>query len=248
MSCTVGAQPVRLTANVTGADTSPHVSANSTSGATPCGRTHIWITGGLPSVGPSVETSGRTSQPSDRCTSPANGWPGPIGATSSGGSGSISRTTGLADSSGAARCSGSPSVTTACTAARSPWMSSTSTTLIRRPRLRIEVTNRITPGSGAHRKLPETATGSTGPRPASSPSACAVRAALAHKASMAPPCTLGPMVQCLFNSPSKTRLTPSASISRSAIALVNNGVMNVCSFLRVPLGVSAQQVCAGELQ
>jgi hypothetical protein len=66
VSCTVGAQPVRLTANVTGADTSPHISANSTSGARPRGRTHIWIPGGRPSVGPSVETSGRTSQPSAR--------------------------------------------------------------------------------------------------------------------------------------------------------------------------------------
>ena len=33
-------------------------------------------------------------------------------------------------------------------------------------------------------------------------SAAAVRAALAHNASIAPPCTLGPMVQSLFSSPS----------------------------------------------
>ena len=52
-----------------------------------------------------------------------------------------------------------PELTTACTAVRSPWMSSTSTTLIRRPRLRIDVTSCIAPGSGAHRKLADTATG-----------------------------------------------------------------------------------------
>ncbi len=159
MSCTVGAQPVRPTAKLTGAETSPHISANSTSGGIPRGRTHSWITGGRPSVGCSVDTSGRTSQPSAKCTSPASGWPGPIGAMPGGGSGAIRSSTGFADSNGGAGCSGSPRVTTACTAVRSPWVSSTSTTLIRRPRLRIDVASRIGPGSGAHKKLPDTATG-----------------------------------------------------------------------------------------
>ncbi|CFS13270.1 Uncharacterised protein [Mycobacterium tuberculosis] len=52
-----------------------------------------------------------------------------------------------------------------------------------------------------------------------------MRAALAHSATIAPPCTLGPMVQCSFSSPSKTRhagLPGSESSGRSAIAVVNN--------------------------
>ena len=78
VSWTVGAQPVRSTAKVTGADRSPHMSANSASGATPRGRAHIWITGGRPSArGAIVDSTGRTSQPSPRCTRPASGWPGP---------------------------------------------------------------------------------------------------------------------------------------------------------------------------
>ena len=53
---------------------SPHMRANSASGATPRGRAHIWITGGRPSVlGASVDSTVRMSQPSPRCTRPASG-------------------------------------------------------------------------------------------------------------------------------------------------------------------------------
>ena len=89
-------------------------------------------------------------------------------------------------------------VIAARTAVRPSWVSSTSINPIRRPRLRTVVVTRIGPGSGAHRKLPDTAIGST-------PSACppySVRAALAHNASIAPPCTFGPIVQCSLSTPS----------------------------------------------
>ena len=105
---------------------------------------------------------------------------------------------------------------------------------MRRPRLRIEVTSRTGAGSGAHKKLADTATGcKTGP--AASP-AHVVRAALAHSASIAPPWTLGPMVQRLSSSPSYTP----GSTSRRVIAVVNNAVMFSW--------VSAHEVRAGELQ
>ena len=68
VSCTVGAQPMRFTANVTGADTSPHSSANSTSGATPFGRTQYSIDGRRrPSArGANVVSDGRMSQPASQ--------------------------------------------------------------------------------------------------------------------------------------------------------------------------------------
>ena len=97
----MGAQPNRFTPNVTGADTSPHNSANSTSGATPFGRTQYSMTGGPPSVrGANVVSDGRMSQPCARWTMSAIGWPGPIGSSPGGGSGGISGITGLTDSSG----------------------------------------------------------------------------------------------------------------------------------------------------
>jgi hypothetical protein len=90
-----------LTPNVTGADTSPHSSANRASGATPFGRTQYSITGGPPSArGPIVVSDGRMSQPCARCTMSAIGCPGPMGSSPGGGSGVISGTTGLTESSG----------------------------------------------------------------------------------------------------------------------------------------------------
>ena len=63
----MGAQPNRLTPNVTGADTSPHNSAKSTSGASSLGRTQYSITGGPPSErGSMVVSDGRMSQPCAR--------------------------------------------------------------------------------------------------------------------------------------------------------------------------------------
>src|SRR5436190_20691638 len=228
---------MRFTPNVTGAETSPHSSAKSTSGATPFGHTQYSMMGGPPSVrGVNVVNDGRMSQPCARWTMSSIGCPGPIGSSPGGGSGCISGMTGLTDNSGGTWCSGSASVTAARTAVRSPCLSSTSMRLTRRPRLRTVVITRIGPGSGAHRKLPLTAMGST-------PSACSMRAAFAHSASIAPPWTFGPMVQCSFSSPS---YTPSPA-GVSAMASVNK----VEFMSRCPPGTftaSAQQVGPGELQ
>ena len=148
--------------------------------------------------------SGRMSQPAARWLISAIGWPGPIGAMSGGGSGVITSTTGLIASSGSCCSSGTPTVTAARTAVRSDWMSSTSTTLIRRPRLRTAVTNRTGPGSGAPRKFAETARGDIVAADAAAPSRVASWAALAHRASMTPPWIFGPIVQCGFRSAAYT--------------------------------------------
>src|ERR1700724_4894865 len=75
VSCTVGAQPRRPTANATGTEMSPHNSANRMSGAASVGLTQYWITGGCgreeqdrlsPSVdgaSGTVDISGPTQQP-----------------------------------------------------------------------------------------------------------------------------------------------------------------------------------------
>src|SRR3954465_12702775 len=63
-----------------------------------------------------------------------------------------------------------------------------------------------------------------------------MRAALAHSATITPPWTLGPIVQCSFNSPSNTGPPGPASTSCSAIALLNRALM------------STQQVGTGELE
>src|SRR4051812_44131144 len=89
---------MRFTPNVTGADTSPHNSAKSTSGATPFGRTQYSMMGGPPSVrGVNVVSDGRMSQPCAGCTMSSIGCPGPIGSSPCGGSGCISGITGLTD-------------------------------------------------------------------------------------------------------------------------------------------------------
>ena len=103
VSCTVGAQPVRFTANVTGADTSPHISANSTSGATPRGRTQ-YLDDRRPAVGArrhaSRSTAGCRSRRA-RCTMLGHRMTrADRQSTSSAAPASSGPPTGLADSSG----------------------------------------------------------------------------------------------------------------------------------------------------
>jgi hypothetical protein len=48
-----------------------------------------------------------------------------------------------------------------------------------------------------------------------------MRAALAHNASIAPPCTFSPIVQCRLSIPSKTLTAPSDDTGVSRIASLN---------------------------
>src|SRR6478735_6071998 len=161
---------------------------------------------------------------------------------SGGGSGVISATTGLATSSGSVCSSGTPTVTAARTAVRSAWTSSTSTTLIRRPRLRTTVASRTGPGSGAPRKFAETARGDVAPADAPAPSRAASWAALAHSATITPPWIFGPIVQCGLRSAAYTGPAGCAGSSarRSVMACEKDAV--------VAEVMSAQQMCSGELQ
>ena len=121
----------------------------------------------------------------------AIGWPGPIGSSPGGGSGVINGTTGFTDSSGGTSCSGSPSVIDARTAVRSPWFNSTSTRLTRRPRLRTVVDHLQRTGVRRPQEVP----GHRDRLDVGIRRRAPSRAAFAHSASIAPPCTLGPIVQ-----------------------------------------------------
>ena len=89
----------------------------------------------------------------------AIGWPGPMGSSPGGGSGCISGMTGLTDSSGG------DVMLRLAQRHRGPHGDSVALRQLDvdqadpRPRLRTVVTTRIGPGSGAHKKFPDTAIG-----------------------------------------------------------------------------------------
>ena len=153
-------------ANVTGADTSPHRSANSTSGATPFGRTQYSMTGGPPSErGVNVVSDGLMSQPLSQMDDVRHRVPRPDRLEAGRRLRRHQRHHRVDRQQRRDVMFRVPSVTAARTAVRSPCVNSTSMRLTRRPRLRTVVTTCIGPGSGAHRKFPEMAIGWTSPLP-----------------------------------------------------------------------------------